>query len=299
MDPSPGAAGGGPPVPGPCPAAWPAADPDRIADLVPDTVADGAAYGVLTVRAASVRGDAARRGGRPRGDALLTARFGEGDDALLLLALAGGDRTGQEAHRAAHDAVRWITEAVGRSHEQLGEDLRAGRRASLRSGLYRLTDRCLNRLRARGDDLCLLPEEYATAVRCLLIPVDPGCRTRVFFGAGEGGLFRLREGGWQDLDPPRGAPPGPGPRAAAPGGAECPPGSGFRFLAPVGTPGDVLLLCGRGLAEPLRADPSFAGHLARRWEGPRAPGPTAFLEDVQLHPEGGCGDRTAAVVWER
>src|SRR3712207_7540312 len=51
--------------------------------------------------------------------------------------------------------------------------------------------------RSRG----VAPEEYAASLRCLLLPADPACRTRVFFGVGPGGLFRLREGEWQDIEP--------------------------------------------------------------------------------------------------
>ncbi|MCZ1006656.1 hypothetical protein O1L68_07650 [Streptomyces lydicus] len=66
-----------PPAPGADPGELPAADPATLDDyLVPDTTLDGARYGALTLRAASQRGDAARRRGDLRRDALLTARFG-------------------------------------------------------------------------------------------------------------------------------------------------------------------------------------------------------------------------------
>ena len=55
--------------------------------------------------------------------------------------------------------------------------------------------------RVRAGERGYEPEEYSAALRCLLLPADPQCRIRVFFGVGEGGLFRLREGEWQDLDP--------------------------------------------------------------------------------------------------
>ncbi|MYY80791.1 protein phosphatase 2C domain-containing protein, partial [Streptomyces sp. SID335] len=74
------------------PSALPAADPDDLGDLVADTVLDGARYGASTLRAASVRGDSARYRGEPRRDALLTARFGSGEDALVLVATATGAR---------------------------------------------------------------------------------------------------------------------------------------------------------------------------------------------------------------
>ncbi|NSL43235.1 protein phosphatase 2C domain-containing protein, partial [Streptomyces sp. 8P21H-1] len=82
----------------------PLADPDALDDLVADTVLDGASYGTCTLRAVSVRGDSARYRGEPRRDSLLTARFGTGDGALVLVAMATGARATPDAHRAAAEA---------------------------------------------------------------------------------------------------------------------------------------------------------------------------------------------------
>ncbi|WP_189601421.1 protein phosphatase 2C domain-containing protein [Streptomyces lateritius] len=183
------------------PTALPAARPGELADLVADTVLDGARYGACTVRAASLRGDSARYRGEPRRDTLLTARFGQDEAALVLVAVATGARASEGAHLAAAEACRWIGDAVGRSHARLSEDIRAGRRGDLKSGLHRLTDRTYGKLRARAAERGLEPEEYTASLRCLLLSADPGCRTRVFFGIGRGGLFRLRDGAWQDIEP--------------------------------------------------------------------------------------------------
>jgi hypothetical protein len=273
--------GGGPPTYGAEPTAWPEADPDALDGQLADTVLDGAHYGRLTVRTVALRGDSARYRGEPRRDALLTARFGSGDDALLLVAMASGARGADEAHRAAQDAVRWIAGAVGRSRARLAGDLRAARRGSLKSGLHRLTDRCYGRLRARGEDLGLPEGAYTASLRCLLLPVDPECRIRLFFGVGEGGLFRIRGGGWQDLD-------------LAPDEAAAP----FRFRATVAQPGDALLMCSAGLAEPLRGEPELAAHLAQRWGSGTVPGLAAYLSDAQTRVKGYADDRTAVTVWD-
>ncbi|MFV8132357.1 protein phosphatase 2C domain-containing protein [Streptomyces syringium] len=312
--------GQGPPTYDAEPTAWPPAAPGALDDLVPDTVVDGARYGVLTLRALSLRGDSARYRGEPRRDALLTARFGEGDDALLLVAVASGGRAAEGAHRAARDACAWLADAVGRSHPRLVEDIRRGRRGELRSGLHRLTDRSYGRLRGRAADLGLRPAEYTAAVRCLLLPADARCRTRVFFGVGAGGLFRLREGAWQDLDPaPReadgnvdpivGRGSGPADRITVDLGIATPgtapvidpvevPSEPFRFRASVARPGDVLLLCSAGLADPMRGEPALGDRLAERWTGQRPPGLAAFLADGQLRVKGYADDRTACAVWE-
>ncbi|WP_369195192.1 protein phosphatase 2C domain-containing protein [Streptomyces djakartensis] len=317
-----GHVGSRPPTYDPEPTALPAADPDDLGDLVADTVLDGARYGSCTLRAVSVRGDSARYRGEPRRDSLLTARFGTGERALLLVAMATGARATPGAHRAAAEACHWIGRAVGRSHARLVEDIRGGRRGDLKSGLHRLTDRSLGKLRAGASEQGLTPQEYAASLRCLLLPADPACRTRVFFGVGPGGLFRLREGEWQDIEPQvtdvrgeavlgYGSPPSetpegdrltmdlgiptpPSPYEPAPE----PPREPFRFRTSVARPGDTLLLCSAGLADPLRGEPELGEYLAERWSLPDPPGLAAFLADSQVRVKGYADDRTAAAVWE-
>ncbi|WP_415948982.1 protein phosphatase 2C domain-containing protein [Streptomyces sp. KLOTTS4A1] len=316
--------GDGPPTYDAEPGTLPSAEPDELTDLVADTVLDGATYGTYSLRAVSVRGDSARYRGEVRRDSLLTARFGSGESALVLVAMATGARATPGAHLAAAEACHWIGRAVGRSHARLSEDIRAGRRGDLKSGLHRLTDRSLGKLRAGAAERGLEPEEYTvTSLRCLLLPADPGCRTRVFFGIGGGGLFRLRGGDWQDIEPkaaeaagepvvgfgsvPSESPQGdrltmdlqittpPSPYDAP----QAPPREPFRFRASVARPGDTLLLCSGGLAEPLRGEPALAGALRERWAGEEGPpGLVDYLADVQLRVKGYADDRTAAAVWE-
>ncbi|MFD0424559.1 protein phosphatase 2C domain-containing protein [Streptomyces parvus] len=306
------------------PVALPSATSENLEGLVPDTVSDGARYGTYTLRAASVRGDSARFRGEPRRDGLLTARFGAAQSALVLVAVAGGRRDGEAAHLAAADACRWIGGAVARSHLRLSEDIRAGRRGDLKSGLHRLTDRTYGKLRARAAELGVEPDAYTASLRCLLLPADPDCRTRVFFGVGSGGLFRLRDGLWQDLEPfipesrgdRRAASPGgeqeagpdgdrltmdlqiTGPASPDAEGPPQPPAEPFRFRASVARPGDTLMLCSNGLAEPMRGEPALPGELAERWGSTGPPGLPAFLADTQLRIKGYADDRTCAAVWE-
>ncbi|MET7730371.1 protein phosphatase 2C domain-containing protein [Streptomyces sp. NPDC005402] len=316
-----GFVGSGPPTYDAEPTALPPADPDELDDLVADTVLDGARYGACTLRAVSVRGDSARFRGEPRRDSLLTARFGTGDQALILVAMATGARATPGAHRAAAEACHWIGRAVGRSHARLAQDIGAARRGDLKSGLHRLTDRSLGKLRASAVEQGIDPEEYAATLRCLLLPADPDCRVRVFFGVGAGGLFRLRDGEWHDIEPritdvtgepvvgfgslppetpdgdrltmDLGIPTPPSPYEPAPE----PPREAFRFRASVARPGDALLMCTGGLADPLRGEPDLCEYLTGRWSGP-PPGLAAFLADSQVRVKGYADDRTAAAVWE-
>lgn len=330
---APGHLGERPPAYEPEPATLPATTPLNLDGLVPDTVLDGARYGTYALRTVSVRGDAARFRGEPRSDALLTARFGSGEGGLVLVAVARGTRGAEGAHLAAADACRWIGGGVGRSHARLSEDIRAGRRGELKSGLHRLTDRTYGKLRSRAAELGLDPREHAVGLRCLLLSADPRCRTRVFFGVGGGGLFRLRDGVWQDLEPTLpeggaatgeavvgfGSPPRDPYASGPPDTAEDrltldlqiptppgpyiedplpPPPEPFRFRASVARSGDTLLLCSPGLADPMRAEPALAGELAARWAPEGPPGLADFLADLHIRIDGYAEDRTAAAVWE-
>ncbi|WP_432089889.1 protein phosphatase 2C domain-containing protein [Streptomyces sp. NRRL F-5630] len=295
------------------PTALAESDPGALDAYVPDTVLEGGRFGGSTLRAVSQRGDSARYRGEARRDTLLVVRFGAGDEGIVLVATATGARTCPEAYRAATEAVRSIAAAVGRSHRRLADDIRAARRGDLKSGLRRLTDRTLGRLRAAAAERGLAPEEYTASLRCLLLPTDGQCRTRVFFGAGEGGLFRLRGGELRDIEPE--VPADGQPRSGAEGGAlTLDPGVGrppspyapveeprrepFRFHASIARSGDVLLLCGTGLAEPLRGSPSLASRLAEEWSAPEPPGLAAFLATSQTRVKGYADDRTLAAVWE-
>ncbi|MFI7243541.1 protein phosphatase 2C domain-containing protein [Streptomyces qinglanensis] len=304
------------PVPALPPGVLPPAAPDAPGEWVPDTVVESARFGSGVLHAVSVRGAAGRQAGRPRTDALLAARFGAEEDGLLLVAVAAGGRSGPDGHRAARAACHAVGEAVGRSSARLARDLREDRTSALQPGLHRLTDRAFGRLRAQAAALGLEPERHTVDLRCLLLPADPHCRTRVFFGAGAGGAFRRSGDGWQDIEPvstpvsplpdgPAGRDPAAGAAAARDGFAPAEPtaeaaAAPFHFRSRAAEPGGVLLLCGPGVAEPLRAEPAFAERLAARWTGADGgpPGPAAYLDGLLCAVEGHSGDRTAVTVWE-
>jgi len=216
--------------------------------------------------------------------------------------------------------------AVGSS-----EDLR-GRRAACAVVPRHRVGVAGGRLRAGAAEQGLTPQEYTATLRCLLLPADPACRTRVFFGVGDGGLFRLRSGEWQDIEPAPGESAGEpfpgrttskparpdgtgtgGPYTGGPyaGGSrtgasytppapydQLPPSDPFLFRTSTAQPGDTLLMCTGGLADPLRGELELAGHLTARWSGAPVPSLAEFLADVQIRVKGYADDRTAAAVWE-
>src|SRR5690606_36062778 len=164
------------------------------------------------------------------------------------------------------------------------------------------TDRCLGRRRAHAVEQGLEPDAYAASLRCLLLTADPECRTRVFFGVGPGGLFRLRDGEWQDIDPrvadvrgapvlgfgspppetPRGdrltmdlglpAPPSAYEPSPTPTDRPAPPREPFRSRTSLARPRDALPTRSAALANPLRGKKDLPAHLSGRWSRPEPPG---------------------------
>ncbi|TQF05954.1 protein phosphatase 2C domain-containing protein [Kitasatospora acidiphila] len=296
-----------PPTYSPEPTLLPAA-PEQLAAVVPDTALDGAQYPGLTLRAASIRGDSARYRGEPRTDALLLTRFGDDPDGLLLAVLGSRARlpatvdprtappagTGPEldlgaapASHAVHQAATHLAEAIGRSRTELAADLRTGARDRLRYGLQRLTAGAAAGLRGPAP-------HTAGALHCLLISLDPQATHRAAFGLGPGGLYLLRSGHWIDAyaarllhhpdgqDDPAPVPPGPRP---------------FRFRLVPATPGDILLLCSPGLADPVAEEPAVGHFLATHWSHPHPPGTVDFLRQIQVRAKGYADDRTAVALW--
>ncbi|MGK4583899.1 protein phosphatase 2C domain-containing protein [Kitasatospora sp. HPMI-4] len=300
-----------PPTYGPEPTTLPAASPDELALLAPDTVIEGAQYGPTTLRAASVRGDSARYLGEPRRDSLLVTRFGEGEEGLLLAVLAAPGRSRPQSAASAAEACRQLAAAIGRSRPELAADLRAGARDRLRYGLQRLTARAAAPLRAEEASASPTAEarsESATegaeraagsadagSLHCLLFSLDPEATHRAAFGTGPGGLYLLRSGHWIDAYGAR-LLHHPDGRESVPQPSEAPPRP-FRFRLVPATPGDILLLCSPGLAEPIAEEPAVAHFLSSHWAHPHPPGTVDFLRQVQVRAKGYADDRTAAALW--
>ena len=275
-----------PPIYDPEPTALPAADPEQLAALAPDTILDGARYGTMTLRAASVRGDSARYRGDNRTDRMLTVRFGEGADALLVVVIATPSPF--DTPSTAEDACRQLAASVGRSRAELLGDLRTGAQENLRYGLQRLTARATVRLRSADTEA-----DNSGALHALIAPLDPTSRLRAGFGVGPGALLLLGDEAWYDAYAGRRLV-----QRQQPGAATKPDDGRFRFRVVVPEPGDVLLMCSDGLSQPLREEPAVSDFLADHWAHPHPPGMVDFLRHVQVRAKGYAADRTAVAVWE-
>ncbi|MEV0845533.1 protein phosphatase 2C domain-containing protein [Streptomyces sp. NPDC049954] len=254
--------------------------------LLPDTVLDAAESGALSVRAVSVRAERSRRRGLPRRDAVCVARYGPG----LLLAVARGQGTAARAHLGAEQACRLALAHVVREAATVSAALRAGDAHAFSAFADRAVTSVGALLEHTAHGAGHAPGAYATALRLLLVPLEPDGGGPGLIAVGEGGTARLREGIW---DAGAGAGAGTGSLPYGRGGARPPVA---RLLEPL-RPGDVLALG----TEALDGDRLTREYLATAWgEGP-VPEPAELLRQVQhrVPATTADADRTAVVLWRR
>ncbi|MEU1472324.1 protein phosphatase 2C domain-containing protein [Streptomyces sp. NPDC005761] len=287
-----------PPSYAPVPLGLRSAGEDPAAAVLPDIVVDGAAYGPLTVRAASVRGDSHRYLGEPRQDALCVTRIGGPDSGeLLLLAVADGVGSAARSHVGSNEVCRHAAAYLDRVAGSLLDALRS---ADL-PAFTELANEAVGRIAVLLADLALReghrPEAYATTLRVLLVPLDPAVRTRGFMAVGDGGTALLRAGAWhldvtQEEDPE--ASGMIDTRTAALPLARI---AVTRLLTPA-VPGDVLVLSTDGLSTPLSGDQGMRDFLREAWGSGLVPGPADFLWQAQFRVKSYDDDRSVVVLWE-
>ncbi|MGX1886006.1 protein phosphatase 2C domain-containing protein [Streptomyces sp. NPDC055287] len=289
--------GNKPPMYPPVPQGLPAAGADLEAAVLPDIVVDGAAYGPLTVRAVSVRGDSHRYLGEPRQDALCVTRIGGPETGeMLLLAVADGVGSARRSHIGSNEVCRLAAAYLDRVAGSLLAVLEAGDG----TGFAELADGVVGQIAALLTDRAVRagqdPGAYATTLRALLVPLDPAVRTRGFLAVGDGGTSLLREGAWQ-LDITGEEDEGSGmidTRTAALPFART---AVTRLIGPA-RPGDVFVLCTDGLSTPLAGEPEMRAFLGAAWGSGVVPGPADFLWQAQYRVKSYDDDRTAVVLWE-
>ncbi|GAA1400579.1 hypothetical protein GCM10009639_41860 [Kitasatospora putterlickiae] len=265
---------------------------DLFGALLPDTVVDGGRFGPVTVRAASVRGDGHRYAAECRQDTALVVRTGE----LLLVAVADGVGSQSHSHHGSHGIVRLLTRQVARKAETLLAFLRSGAETDFAGLMNRLVAAAAGDLAQEAERAGLPPKSYSTTLRALLVPADPAVPFRGFVSVGDGGLLRLREGGWQNLEAAEGGEDG----ALISTRTDCLPEAYEHARARLITdtrPGDLLVLCTDGLALPLLKEAELRTWLGERW-GREAPGLAEFLWQTQVRVRSYDDDRSVVCLWE-
>ncbi|WP_326661524.1 protein phosphatase 2C domain-containing protein [Streptomyces sp. NBC_00385] len=288
-----------PPSYAPVPQGLRSAGEDPAAAVLPDIVVDGAAYGPLTVRAASVRGDSHRYLGEPRQDALCVTRIGGPDSGeLLLLAVADGVGSAARSHVGSNEVCRHAAVYLDR----VAGDLLGALRSDDLPAFTALANEAVGSIAVLLADLAHRegqhrPEAYATTLRILLVPLDPAVRTRGYMAVGDGGTALLRSGAWQ-LDVTQEEDPEASgmidTRTAALPLART---AVTRLLGPA-APGDVLVLSTDGLSTPLSGDQGMRDFLSGAWGAGTVPGPADFLWQSQFRVKSYDDDRSVVVLWE-
>jgi hypothetical protein len=242
---------------------------------IPDTVLEAGRVGALEVRAASTRGAAHRVDGEVRQDAVAVAAV---RDRLVLAAVADGLGAAVDAHRGAQLAVR---HALGHLAAALPSipleqvDLAAALAAADRA------------VAEAGPE----PRRRSTTLTVAVVTARALAGGHLFRAArvGDSPAFQLTGGAFrplfarrstETLESPTDGPPLPNGRVE----------QVYGLLAP----GEALVLASDGVGVPLQ-ETEAGGYLARSWA--RAPGPFAYLHQLQFTVKSYDDDRTAAVIW--
>ncbi|MFC9636411.1 protein phosphatase 2C domain-containing protein [Streptomyces mirabilis] len=275
-------------------------DADEFAAFSHAVLLDGARIGRLTVRAASVRGDSHNWEGSCRQDAMTVTRIGPPGAEMLLLAVADGVGSARYSHVGSHRFSRLAAVYLDREAESIHAALCAQQKDELRVLATKAVAGAAAELRsawarsAQHKPRPYADEDYATTLHVLLIPTDPGIRDRVLCSVGDGGLFVLRDGHWENGDPDDGEGLLDTRTEALPHAYRSVKTTLLRTV-----PGEVLLLGTDGITNPLtQKDPEFARHLADAWGGPEVPSLSDFLWQAQTRAKSYDDDRTVICVWE-
>ncbi|MFD4907838.1 protein phosphatase 2C domain-containing protein [Kitasatospora purpeofusca] len=267
---------------------------DLYGGLLPDTVVDGGRFGPVTVRAASVRGDSHRYAAECRQDASLVVRAG----GLLLVAVADGVGSQPHSHHGSNGIVRLLAKHVLPKADTLLDLLRTGAAADFAGLTGRLVAAAAEELAQEAERFGHPPKTWSTTLRALLVPADPAVPARGFLAVGDGGLLRLREDGWENLDADGDGGDGAGTLIST--RTDCLPEAYERVRTALITdthPGDVLVLCTDGLALPLVKEPELREFLGGRW-GREVPGLAEFLWQAQVRVRSYDDDRSVVCLWE-
>ncbi|MFF8590878.1 protein phosphatase 2C domain-containing protein [Streptomyces sp. NPDC015220] len=271
----------------------PAVGEDDFAAFTPDTIVDGLTVPGLAVLGASMRGDSHRWEGTCRQDAMVLARIGEGNEQLLVLAVADGVGSSKRSHVASQELAHAVIKALDTKARDLHNLLAAQDHqmliAAVNSAIGEAVPDCLKKWAAKtaGFD----ERDYATTLHLLLVPTDTKIRDRVWVSIGDGGLLRLVDGEWHGLEGQDGGIASTRTTAL--------PSTRYAAVALLRSePGELLLLGTDGITNPINQEPEFRARLAAYWGIGEVPTMSEFLRQAQLRAKTYDDDRTVICVWE-
>jgi serine/threonine protein phosphatase PrpC len=265
-----------------------------------DIELDGADLSRLQVRAASLRGSDHQFNIEPRQDSIRIRQVTNKTGHRTLSAVVS-DGVGSQP--LSHLGSRLICD---RFSELLGADgaldlvRNEGRPEKIaKSVVQRLNDE----LERAAKEKKRAPKEYsATMVAAVVEDVPPGhgdlVRRAVVLAIGDSCAYVLRrDGAWEDVHDPKDVS---GDLVST--GTDALPGSGVGALhsyqVPL-NPGDVLLICTDGLANPMRGNAEVEDRLASYWRGGAPRSSLEFGWQVGFRAKSHGDDRSAICIWAR
>ncbi|MER7209749.1 protein phosphatase 2C domain-containing protein [Streptosporangium sp. NPDC000239] len=247
--------------------------PDAIGKR-PDSELDGADLPELSVRAASVRGEANRRDGAPRRDAMGLWQI---DGSRLLACAAGGLADAELSHVGAAEAC------ASARRNLLGLLRHAEDGAPVEDFFAAVTRDLAERAERTGVPAAALRTTLLAAI------IDTAEHRVHVARTGDGTASLLREGHWSPV-----LPAGDGARTpdALPG--DGPSGTAMADLLR----DDMLLLCTGGLARPM-GEEEVSEQVSAWWSQPSVPSLPEFFWQLSFRDESHEDDRTAVCAWRR
>ncbi|GGN14040.1 hypothetical protein FHR83_003809 [Actinoplanes campanulatus] len=273
----------------------PQALPD-VPDAVHDTVFDGARFGGVVVRAASIRGDLARRDARLRRQSTAIALLSRFGPPVLLSVVAAGDPRGARSQVGAAQVCRSVQVKISDRAYGIDAAWTAVQQGDTAAGTE-LTELLREVTLALRDSLTLTAQgrnQPESAVATELTGVlsrlgDMRDRPHLAFGVGASPVLRVTAGtDFEEVFRPATAV-GDVPRL--PQRHDLVSWQTFTTA-----PGETVIACTAGTAEYLRRD-QVRERLAELWSDDEPPGPAAFLSQLGAGHQAYPDDRTAVAVW--
>jgi serine/threonine protein phosphatase PrpC len=261
---------------------------------VPDTLLDGADLPGLAIRGASLRGDEHRYFGTTRQDAMGIWHIADGQTDAYLACVADGVGSeplsqygsAQACDLARHEVQRRLsalfTATPGCGLNDLCTDLAAD---------------LAEQLTEKANDIDVPARELSTTLVATVVEAQPADQKRrrcVVFAIGDSPAFRLRAGKFI-------------PAFADQHDTEITSTATNALPTAIGqvaavsdelAPGDVLMICTDGLANPMRK-PETVDQLAAWWGGGGVPSISEFGWQLSFRVKSYGDDRTAVCFWNR
>lgn len=264
----------------------------RVEWAVPDSVLDEADYPGLSIRAASLRGDAHRYNMMSRQDSLALYELEHSRGRAVLACVADGIGSRTQSHRGSSYACRVVVGAVRDRLEDLlfTQDEDTTRRLA-EQVVHQVAQEMLS-VEGRTEALKGQTDTTLTLALADLTPEGEPTRFTVV-SVGDSPAYLLRD---RELEPLVGEPGGDTGITSTATDA-LPRNIGHvQLKGCTVNPGEVLLLCSDGLSNPMAAS-SVTEQLVEWWGGGRVPGRLEFGWQLDFQAKTHDDDRTAICLW--